>query len=202
MYEEEDQGVPESWGLPPHRTVRRAMSQTDAYIAALIARKSGMGNFLQTNNGFFSTRFSNYMNDGGNTSRSQSNYTPLAVDDYRRQPVPDAKAEVSFNTLDYSPLSERRHTLYSPAELESSVDCSSLASPTFPAASSQTQAPSPTSSSSDMLTYDSNHAIDFNSESGKQSLGMLSLNLEEFLVDMESDSSLNLTQDGMLVRYS
>ncbi|KAF1738499.1 hypothetical protein CRV24_000425 [Beauveria bassiana] len=206
MYEEEEQGLPHSWRLPSHRTKQRAMSQTDAYIAALIARKSGMDNSFQTNNASFSTRFPNHMNDGGNANWIfQSTYTPPAADDYpvgHLQPVSDGKAELSFTTPVCFPLSKLEDTLYPTAEYRSSVDSSCLESPTFPTASFQTQPRSHVSYSSDLSTEDSNYAIDFNSESGKQSSEVSSLHLEECLVDMDSDSSLNFTQNGMLVGYS
>ncbi|KAJ3495372.1 hypothetical protein NLG97_g3442 [Lecanicillium saksenae] len=53
MYEEEDQGLPESWQLSHNSYRGRTLSQTDAYIAALIARISGMQNYFEHNNALF-----------------------------------------------------------------------------------------------------------------------------------------------------
>ncbi|XWX01335.1 hypothetical protein V2A60_009362 [Cordyceps javanica] len=54
MYEEEeDEGMPECWPRSQDGSRSRALSQTDAYIAALIARKAGMPNFFEHSHALF-----------------------------------------------------------------------------------------------------------------------------------------------------
>ncbi|KAM3503407.1 hypothetical protein MY11210_008724 [Beauveria gryllotalpidicola] len=197
MYEEEDQGLPSPSRFSQNGDRRRrTLSQTDAYIAALIARKSGMQNFFEQNHALFTSPPSNSA-----TWTEQPPATPA----YSCCSVPPVNqpvgCEVSSN--DSATLSKMNDKAESNRYKKPGhgLDHCFAESTTLPGSISHAHTSSSGSSLSDMLSYDSNYIFGSSSNDRTSSPESCDLRLEDCLVGTDGEDLLNFAPNELLVGY-
>ncbi|OAA38947.1 hypothetical protein BBO_06800 [Beauveria brongniartii RCEF 3172] len=188
MYEEEDQGLPSPSRFSQNGDRRRTLSQTDAYIAALIARKSGMQNFFEHNHALF-------------TSPPNNNATwkepPPSTRAYHCCAAPLANQPIGCEIPSKDPaatLSKRNSTNATPNLYEESGH--------FPGGIiSHAHTSSSGSSLSDLSSYDSNYIFGSSSNERNSSPESSDLRLEDCLVGTDGEDLVNFAPDELLVGY-
>ncbi|KAJ6787429.1 hypothetical protein PWT90_03269 [Aphanocladium album] len=194
MYEEEDQGLPESWQLSQNGYRSRTLSQTDAYIAALIARKAGMQNYFEYNNALFASPLFNHGAWAGQAP-SMPSYSNAAHPAHPSTGYGDS-------TESFTSLAEFDFGSEAKAVPQAELDTDPVAdSPVFSGNLHNAHRSSSDSSISDSLSYSPNYMCEPSSEAIESSPDTFNLRLEDCLVDTEGEGFLNLTQNGLLVGY-
>ncbi|KAM3502767.1 hypothetical protein MY10362_004638 [Beauveria mimosiformis] len=213
MYEEEDQGLPSPSRFSQNGERHRTLSQTDAYIAALIARKSGMQNFFEHNYALFTSPPSNnatWTEPPPSTPAYNCCAAPLANQPIGREiPSNDPDATLSrmnTNAATPNPCEESGH----------GPDRCFAESTTFPGIVSHAHTSSSGSSlsdlssydsnyifefSSDLSSYDSNYIFEFSSNERNSSPESSDLRLEDCLVGTDGEDLVNFASNELLVGY-
>ncbi|KAM0743541.1 hypothetical protein ACQRIT_001800 [Beauveria bassiana] len=200
MYEEEDQGLPSPSRFSQDGDRRRTLSQTDAYIAALIARKSGMQNFFEHNHALFKSPPNN--NNATWTEQPPSTTTTPA---YNCCSAPSVHQPIGCEIPSNDPATfSKMNTHASPNLNEESghgLEHCFTESTTFPGIISHAHTSSSGSSLSDLSSYDSNYIFGSSSNDRNSSPESSDLRLEDCLVGTDGEDLLNFAPNELLVGY-
>lgn len=196
MYEEEDNMPPKSRRSSQERIECKAMSQTDARIAAIIATRAGVPNPFQQIQGLVASQLTESISWGPlTTSEPTSNGNSM-------QPL---QQEPNFNPpddkLDYPKEVNAIGMLQTPGDQNSSTVPYFMEAPLFYDATPLEHNLSISSSISDSPSYDSQFTFETYSESGSSSTSASSIKMDDFSADFDCESFLNFTQNGNGLGY-
>ncbi|KAM3429927.1 hypothetical protein MY4824_007985 [Beauveria thailandica] len=188
MYEEEDQGLPSPSRFSQNGDRRGTLSQTDAYIAALIARKSGMQNFFEHNHALFTSPPNNnnatWTEPPPSTRAYNCGAAPLV-----NQPV---GCEIPSNDR-AATLSKMNPNATTPNLYEESGH--------FPGIISHAHTSSSGSSLSDLSSYDSNYIFGSSSNERNSSPESSNLRLEDCLVGTDGEDLVDFAPNELLMEH-
>ena len=197
MYEEEDNMLPQSKPLCQKRIQPPAMAQTDACIAAIIARRAGLPNPFQQNQGFVASQPTKSMSWSPLTT-----YEP-ASDEYATQPLQqEPELNPPEDTVD--PLNESNAIgmLQTPEDQNFAMVPCFMDTPLLCDATPREHELSITSSMSDISSHDLQFPFGTYLEGGSSSTSASSTELNECMVDFNDERDLlSFIQNGEVVGY-